>query len=68
MMIEEKDIEIIERIVKLTKITHDDTVLMGNLIRKYIDNKMSALCSSCPAQVRFAHTRLKKWYNVNKIT
>jgi hypothetical protein len=59
-VIEKGDIEMLEHIVSLKKIESTEVYLMQNFILKYIDNKCF-ICTTCPAQIRFAHSRIEKW-------
>jgi len=54
-------IEII-RLVNLKKTNKYDIQSMTNIIRQYIDGKMS-ICAHCAAQIRFAQKQLLNWYN-----
>lgn len=56
-----EDLETIERLVKMTKMTTYDVRIMSNMIRKYIDNKCF-ICEHCSAQIVYGHKRLKIYY------
>jgi len=60
--INEDDLNLMEQIVLSKALNKDEVFAMQQLIRKYIDHT-ALVCSTCPAQVRFAHTRLTNWYN-----
>ena len=55
------DIREIESIIKMTHIKSNQVHRMTNFTQKYID-KSCHICGHCGSQIRFAHTRLVKWY------
>jgi len=59
------DKEKFERIINLKTATKEDVLVMQGLMVKYIDPK-ATICTKCPSQIRFAHNRIKIWYERNK--
>ena len=60
-----KDIEDLENVLNKKKVSSAEAADLGNQLRTYVDNR-AQICHSCAAQIRFAHSRLKTWYNSNK--
>ena len=53
----------IQELVALKSITTGQVKRMEHYIKKYIDHSVH-VCTHCSAQIRFAHERLKGWYNI----
>lgn len=64
-IIEKEDIVTLEYILSLKRISSGEVHIMQNFINKYIDNKCF-ICTTCPAQIRFAFNRIENWYNRNQ--
>lgn len=66
-IIEKEDIITLKHLLSLKKINSDEVHIMQTFINKYIDNKCN-ICATCPAQIRFAHSRIEKWFERYKDT
>ena len=51
----------IKYILGLSKIVTGDVHKMQSIMAELIDSSVN-VCTTCPAQIRFAHNRLKNWY------
>lgn len=60
-----EDLLEVQRIVNLKEIKTGDVKKMQELIRKLYDDSCS-ICGHCPAQIKFAHRGLVKWFNNNR--
>ena len=49
-------------IMNWKKVTKYEVGEMQRFMRKYIDPKCT-ICPHCPAQVKFAHNRIKNWWD-----
>jgi adenine deaminase len=60
----DEDIIKIKEVVKWTKITSKQVRELEALIKKYFDETCN-VCGHCPAQIKYAHKRLVKWWSDN---
>ena len=61
-MTDKDKIEMLEKVVHLTKATPEQIQLMFHIYKTLLNNR-SHLCASCPTVVRKTHNSLKILYN-----
>jgi hypothetical protein len=57
--------ELIERLTNLTSMTSGQVAELQTMVQTYIDPQCY-ICNTCPAQIRFAWTRLCEWWKTKK--
>jgi hypothetical protein len=60
-----EDIEMIEYVYKLKSAGGKEIQMIRHIMQNYIDDKFH-VCSTCHAQVRLAHARLKGFFDVHR--
>ena len=60
------NIELLDKVLKITKIGREEALTITEFIREHIDPNCINLCNSCPGQKRYAHRRAKTWIHQNK--
>jgi len=64
--IDKECIEIYKKIKLLKSVSKDEILMMELFTKKYIDPKCK-ICSTCPAQIRFAWNRILNWGEKHQI-
>jgi len=60
------NIELLDKVLKITKIGREEALTITEFIREHIDPNCKNICNSCPGQKRYAHRRAKTWIHQNK--
>lgn len=63
----QEDNNTLQSILSMRTMTNAEVINMQNFMNIWIDNKIF-ICGHCSSQIRFAHSRLQDWYEINKAT
>jgi hypothetical protein len=66
MEMDKEGYDIYQEIKKLKSVSKDEVLMMQQFTKKYIDPKCT-ICSTCPAQIRFAFNRIINWGDKMKV-